>query len=264
MFDSDGYAPLHDLHVKAAEIAELLLDCGADPNIQNNQNHLQPLHMAARLNSVRVCQLLLSAGADINAASKDGSTPLHEAAEQAHEDVIKLLVAHGAACMAEDRFHRTPLSVALTTSFASDAADAGDKLVASVQFLLSHGTGTRDKGQDWPELTEAAIGGHAAVVRLLLNKGAAASDAALTVASQTGHLEVVKLLLRYRDSAEQPPGSEPNALHMAARFGHVEVAELLLKRGADTEGGSAASVPSGAVVGCAVLCRAVLVCLAVL
>ena len=102
-----------------------------------------------------------------------------------------------------------------------------------------HDTGTREKGQDWPELTEAAIGRHAVVVRLLLDKGAAASDAALPVASHTGHLEVVKLLLRYRDSAEQPPGNEPNALHMAARFGHVEVAELLLKRGANTEGGSA-------------------------
>lgn len=111
-------------------------------------------------------------------------------------------------------------------------------LVASVQFLLSHGTGTREKGQDWPELAEAAIGGHAVVVRLLLNTGAAASDAALTVASQTGHLEVVKLLLRHRDSAKQPPGNEPNALHMAARFGHIEVAELLLKRGADIQGGS--------------------------
>ena len=127
-------------------------------------------------------------------------------------------------------------------------------------LLLSHGTDAREKGQDWPELIDAAIGGHAVVVCLLLNKGAAASDGALTVASQTGHLEVVKLLLRYRNTAKQPPGNEPNALHMAARFGHVEVAELLLQRGADTEGGSAISVPFRSVLCCAVLCCAVLCC----
>ena len=134
MCDNDGYAPLHEA-AKAAEIAELLLDHGANPNIQNTQNHLQPLHMAARHGSSGICRLLLSAGADINVASKDGSTPLHEAAEQAQDNIVKLLVAHGAACMAEDKFHRTPLSIALRTSFASEAADAGDKLVASIHFM---------------------------------------------------------------------------------------------------------------------------------
>lgn len=198
--------------------------------------------MAARHGSARVCRLLLSAGASVNAASKDGSTPLHEAAEQAHDHILRLLASHGAACTAEDRFHRTPLAMALRTSFASDAANAGDQLVASVQFLLSHGASTREKGHDWPELAVAALGGHVAVVRLLLEKGAASSDEALTVASQTGHLEVVKLLLHHRDSAKQPPGDAPNALHVAARFGHVDVAVLLLKKGADTAGGCARAV----------------------
>ena len=238
VLSNDGYAPLHEAAAKP-ELAELLLEHGADPKIQNSHNHLQPLHMAARHGSSDVCRLLLSAGADVTAASKDGSTPLHEAAEHAQAHIIELLMANGAACMAEDKHHRTPLSVALRTSFASDAPDAANKLVASVTTLLSHwqdGTGTRDKKQAWPELTEAAIGGHTAVVQLLLNRGASASDAALTVASQTGHLEVVKLLLRHRGSAKQASGDEPNALHMAARFGHVEVAELLLAKGADTEG----------------------------
>lgn len=63
MCDNDGYAPLHE--AAEAANAELLLDRGADPNIQNTQNHLQPLHMAARHGSSGVCKLLLSAGADV-------------------------------------------------------------------------------------------------------------------------------------------------------------------------------------------------------
>ncbi|KAL3162656.1 Ankyrin repeat and SOCS box protein 16 [Trebouxia sp. C0009 RCD-2024] len=232
LHDRDGYAPLHEAANKPV-IAELLLDQGANPKIQNSHNHLQPLHMAARHGSLAVCRLLLSAGADVTAASKDLSTPLHEAGEAAQTEVIQLLVAHGASCLVEDKHHMTPLSTALRKSFASAAPDAEDKLVESVTVLLSHGNSTRGKGQVWPELEEAALGGHAGVVQLLLDKGAAASDAALTVASQTGHLEVVKLLLRHRSSARQPSGDEPNALHMVARVGHAEVAQLLLENGAD-------------------------------
>ncbi|KAL3135088.1 hypothetical protein ABBQ32_008033 [Trebouxia sp. C0010 RCD-2024] len=232
LHDRDGYAPLHEA-ANEPVIAELLLDHGANPEIQNSHNHLQPLHMAARHGSLAVCRLLLSAGADVTAVSKDLSTPLHEAGEAAQTEVIQLLVAHGASCLVEDKHHMTPLSTALRKSFASAAPDAEDKLVESVTVLLSHDNSTRGKGQAWPELEEAALGGHAGVVQLLLNKGAAASDAALTVASGTGHLEVVKLLLRHRSSAKQALGEEPNALHMAARVGHAEVAELLLEQGAD-------------------------------
>ena len=214
----------------------MLLDHGADPKTQNRDNGLQPLHMAARHGALDVCQLLLSAGADVNAASKDGRTPLHEAAEHAQPHVIEQLIAHGAACMAEDRNHRTALLVALTTRFAETSPDADGKLVASVTALLRHGAGTRRKNQEWPELTEAAIGGHAAVVQLLLDKGAAASDAAVTAAAQTGHLEVVQKLLRHRSSAKQAPAGTPTALHFAARFGHTAVVELLVQKGADTTG----------------------------
>lgn len=253
LHDRDGYAPLHEA-ANEPVIAELLLDHGANPEIQNSHNHLQPLHMAARHGSLAVCRLLLSAGADVTAVSKDLSTPLHEAGEAAQTEVIQLLVAHGASCLVEDKHHMTPLSTALRKSFASAAPDAEDKLVESVTVLLSHDNSTRGKGQAWPELEEAALGGHAGVVQLLLNKGAAASDAALTVASGTGHLEVVKLLLRHRSSAKQALGEEPNALHMAARVGHAEVAELLLEQGADVAGASCNAS------GSAVLCWGVLSC----
>jgi len=236
----DGYAPLHEA-AASTTMTELLIDHGADPKIQNPTNGIQPIHLAARRGVAEVCDLLISAGADVNARSKDGLTPLHEAAQHAQADIIELLVAAGAACMAEDKQHRTPLSAALTTTYGPDTVPGlnpytDDKLVAAVSILLSHGAGTRKKKHKWPELEEAASAGHAPLVQLLLDKGAPASSEALTVAARFGRLEAVKLLLERRGDAKQPPSLKPSALHMAARFGHAEVIHTLVDYGAPTTG----------------------------
>ncbi|KAF1784656.1 Ankyrin repeat-containing domain [Phytophthora cactorum] len=39
------------------------------------------LNHAALLGSVKICELLLASGANINGAAHDGSTPLHKAAQ---------------------------------------------------------------------------------------------------------------------------------------------------------------------------------------
>ena len=110
--------------------------------------------------------------------------------------------------------------------------------MATVSALLSHGTGTRKKKQAWPELAEAATAGHAAVVQLLIDKGAPADTEALVAAARYGRPEVVELLLKRRGSSRQAPSHEPTALHMAARFGHTEVVQLLIDYGAATTGKS--------------------------
>ena len=240
ILSADGYAPLHEA-AASTSMTELLVDHGANPQIENPNNGIQPLHMAARRGEADVCNLLISAGADVNAASTDGLTPVHEAAQHAQAEIIELLVAAGAACMAEDKQHRTPLSAALTTSYgpaARPASLADDKLVATVSALLSHGAGTRKKKQAWPELAEAASAGHAAVVQLLLDKGAPADTDALIAAARYGRPEVVELLLKWRGNAKQAPSHDPTALHVAARYGHTEVVQLLIDYGAATTGKS--------------------------
>lgn len=79
---NNGYAPLHEA-AEDAVITQLLLENGADPDIKNSLNHLQPLHMAASRLSADVCKLLLSAGADVQASSKHG-TPLSLALRANH------------------------------------------------------------------------------------------------------------------------------------------------------------------------------------
>lgn len=183
---------------------------------------------------------MISAGADINAASKDGLTPLHQAAQHAQAEIIEVLIAAGAACMAEDKQHKTPLSAALTTTYGPAAARptsfADDKLVATVSALLSDGAGTRKKKQAWPELAEAASAGHAAVVQLLINKGAPASSEALAAAARGNRLEVVELLLKRGAKTQAASSEQPALLHVAARHGHAQIVHLLIDYGASMTG----------------------------
>ena len=238
ILSADGYSPLHEA-AASASWTELLVDNNADPKLENPNNGCQPLHLAARAGKADVCNLLISAGADINAASKDGLTPLHEAAQHAQAEIIEVLIGAGAACMAEDKQHKTPLSAALTTTYgpaARPASFADDKLVATVSALLSHGAGTRKKKQAWPELAEAASAGHAAVVQLLINKGAPASSEALVEAARFGRLEVVELLLKRGAKAQAASSEQPGPLHVAARYGHAQIVHLLIDHGASMTG----------------------------
>ncbi len=72
------------LHLAASSSAvaevELLLKAGADVNAKNT-NGMTPLHGAAQMNpSPAVLEVLLKAGADVNAKNPGGWTPLHAAA----------------------------------------------------------------------------------------------------------------------------------------------------------------------------------------
>lgn len=225
------------MHEAAADLklSQLLLSHGADPRIQGPGTGISPLHLAARRGSAEVCQLLLEAEVDVNIQSKDGSSPLHDDAQHAHTDVIDLLVKSGAAISAEDDRQRTPLLLAVTSSYL-DATDA-DKLVPAVTALLSHGAGKRQAEAAWPQLDAAARHGHLAVVKLLLDEGVTGSARTVAAATRGGHLAVVTFLLKAGIKAfEDTPLDEPTPLHYAAFWGHSEICQVLIENGAPPTG----------------------------
>jgi hypothetical protein len=92
-------------------MVELLLAAGADPNAAMRDGR-RPLHFAAAFDVPAAVPLLLAAGATVDTRDEDGCTPLFSASR----DVAALLLAAGADVRVRDRegnvpFHRNWLPV---------------------------------------------------------------------------------------------------------------------------------------------------------
>jgi ankyrin repeat protein len=95
----DGWAPLHLASAFAGPKAvKLLLEHGAHAHqCSHNPQRNQAIHAAIALgDSLETIELLLEAGADVNATQAGGYAPLHQAAAAGKLDVVVLLLKKGA------------------------------------------------------------------------------------------------------------------------------------------------------------------------
>ncbi|KAI9449849.1 ankyrin repeat-containing domain protein [Lactarius psammicola] len=96
------------------EMVWVLLDRGATANSKDNLGRT-PLHLVAEskycpwLDGVRIAQLLVEHGADVNAQDKDNTTPLQAASYLGRVNMVRLLLDHGATANSEVNLGRTLL-----------------------------------------------------------------------------------------------------------------------------------------------------------
>jgi ankyrin repeat protein len=142
-----GYTPLHMAAAQHhAEVVRVLLEHGAKPSLEmRDQWGNTPLLLAvgkvktteawvitpfgpvstetrARAPSFETLEVLLDAGADLNAPTAQGNTPLHIAAYKGYTGVVGLLLARGANRTARNRLGLTPEELA--REFKQDAVVA--------------------------------------------------------------------------------------------------------------------------------------------
>ncbi len=200
------------LHLAAAanrpEMIELLLGAGASMEARDAVAGNTPLHLAATLGRAEATAALVAGGADVNAAGPQGQRALHIAVGVNHLEVVGQLLAAGA-----DPNSRTQLG----TTALSRAAFWGRP--EAVELLAAHGADPNAaNAQGRTPLYAAVMDGNDALAQSLLSRGAAAN---------------------VRDNF----GASP--LHWAAARGSLETAHLLMLHGADAAAITGAGVTPG-------------------
>lgn len=148
---------------------------------------------------------LIDAGADVNAAQRDGTTPLHWAAYRVDAQLVRRLLEHGARADVVNRFGATPLG---------EAVKAANPEI--VRLLLEAGADPDSPNQD--------------------------GQTALMLTVRTGSVEVARLLLdRGANVNAREQWREQTALMWAADVASGELVQLLIDHGADVRARAAAN-----------------------
>jgi len=112
--DENWCTPLHwaafYASVFSLSSAKALLYRHADVDSRDREMRT-PLHLAARVGSVEMVELLLNYGADINAIDLDKNTPLHRAVLYNHKEAAKVLAARGADTQLKNWLGYTPFEL---------------------------------------------------------------------------------------------------------------------------------------------------------
>jgi hypothetical protein len=159
------YAASRSGHINAVKT---LLHANARTDLTTSGSHWQdystPLHIAASRGHSSIVQMLIGAGADVDAGPSCIYTPLQiAAAENGNEETILALLRAGANINAESGGLGTPLVMTAMRGFKD-----------GVQILLDARAKVNKKprGCGLPALHTAVCRGHREIVEMLLNAGA--------------------------------------------------------------------------------------------
>jgi ankyrin repeat protein len=223
---------------KHIRVAEILLERGANVDIRGMRKRT-PLHEA--IDNVGLVQSLLNRGADVNCRQDDLRTPLHLAAYYGELEIARLLAEHKADINYRDNEGKTPFFLLLEGSSRND-----DNILELAQLLLERGTDVNLRTtKKWTLLHAAAFLGKLDIARVLLDHGAnpgVENDEGETALSLVSHGEhnvqghsvaIARLLIERGVDVNTRAKGNVIPLHWAAFIGRLEIAQLLLNDGAN-------------------------------
>jgi serine/threonine-protein phosphatase 6 regulatory ankyrin repeat subunit A/serine/threonine-protein phosphatase 6 regulatory ankyrin repeat subunit B len=254
-------APVH------VETARSLPDTAVPVEIVQGTLPNHDLIDAARANEIRTCKTLINQGADVNQQGEFGDTPLSWAVDNQNLELVKLLLERGAnpnmyvqgqayhfrdavgetPLIGAIRLNNLPIFYALLASKQIDVNGKGEEgRTPLIEALDTYG-GRRsinipfvraliDRGADpnmmdrWETPLEWASHSSSEVTRLLLDHGAKLTVGSLFVAAQSGHVDIMDLLLAHGGDINSREGGE-TLLMAAAKGNKPDMVRFLVAKG---------------------------------
>ena len=236
---------------KTATFEKILeaLNNGANPNAKNRNKNTALMSAAQSNADPRVIEVLLDAGAELEARNQRGSTALHYAAMDNVPEVVELLIKKGADIEALNHEKKTPLY------YAKHNKNLNDTHIIDLLTKKSEEPETEPAPQETPtpspaqerqetetppkNLLDVCEKGSPEEILEFINHGANVNAAnrngttPLMSAAQHNNFEAVKTLIENSAdvNAKNKTGNTP--LHFAAQFNSPETVRLLIENHAD-------------------------------
>jgi len=213
-----GLTPLHV--VRSAEIAQLLIEQGADVNAKDDRTNRTPLHLA---HSPEIAAVLIENGVkieadEINTDYHPTGTLLHQASKIGSQQMIEFLLQRGANIVPKDSQDNTPLHFAPSPKIAA---------------LLIADINARNRDGETP-LHNAVKNGNKELIEFLLTQGArinAQDNQGETPLHKADNTKIIELLLQHKANINAQDNWGNTPLHIAA-WNNLDAVKLLIEQGA--------------------------------
>ncbi len=156
----------------------LLIEAGA--MVQPSEPKRTPLHASVEANTLEIAEILLNAGADPNFKDKSGRSAFIEACTALNLDMAKLMLQHGAdvnVSVGNEGKNPEPLIVVVVAQSSNqNSAETVEQLCQMIALLLDNGASVNARSAEGAPLLGLALP-ELDVLRLLIDRGAIADVA---------------------------------------------------------------------------------------
>ena len=219
----NGTSPVFDAAKSGtAEQVKLLLTFGADPNAATTSG-LTALHQAAARGNLDMVKELVQAGAEVNAVTKDGRTPIFYAAERGKASTVSYLLDKKAEINLADEKGVTPLILAARSGNAALVKFLVVNKKANFAATAKDGTTALIAGAKTPEIVKF-------LAEKMPNVNGVDPDGntVLHLCAETADEETVRKLLYYGAKEDLPNKKGETPILLAARAGNTDMVKRLL------------------------------------